>query len=210
MSDEALIDLDGEFAVAHRALRAFEGRIRPRVSSEIWNAPAPVLGVMSATFDGRGDWAPFAHRDHLSGGVLSLLVAVRAEDGADDDITHPVPRWCVLQGPEIIDLVAMPLGAPHRWARRTGLARTLGRIPYLEPKKEVRVHRTPAGWLRGDGSGIAVLESERAAMASILNSVTGDLLADDEAHARELDGIVARPMRTPRIRVAAPARRAAA
>jgi hypothetical protein len=46
-------------------------------------------------------------------------------------------------------------------------------------------------------------------MASILNSVTGDLLADDEAHARELDGIVARPMRTPRIRVAAPARRAA-
>jgi len=210
MSAEALIDIEAEFEAARRALRAFEGRIRPRCSPAIWDAPAPILGVLAMEFDGRGGWAPFAHRDHCSGGVAALVVAVRAEDGADDDITHPVPRWCVLQGPEIIDLVAMPLGAPHRWARRTGLARTLGRIPYLEPKKEVRVHRTPAGWLRGDGSGIAVLESERAAMASILNSVTGDLLADDEAHARELDGIVARPMRTPRIRVAAPTRRVAA
>jgi hypothetical protein len=206
---DRLIDLADEFAVAHRALPAFADRLRPRCSPEIWNAPAPVLGVMSAEFDGRGAWAPWAHPHHVSGGVASLVIAVRAEDGEGEDIVHPLPRWAALHGPEIIDIVAMPLAAPMRWARRTGLARTLGRIPYLEPKKEVRVHRTPAGWLRGDGSGIAVLESERAAMASILNSVTGDLLADDEAHARELDGIVARPMRTPRIRVAAPARRAA-
>lgn len=209
MSDR-LIDLDGEFAMAHLALRAFEGRVRPNVSQEIWAAPSPILGVLAVEFDGRGGWAPFAHRDHVSGGVLSLLVAVRAEDGADEDITHPVPRWCVLQGPEIIDLVAMPLGAPHRWARRTGLARTLGRIPFLEPKAQVRVHRTPAGWLQGDGSGIAILEAKCGAVASILHACTGDIVADDAGHARELHATASRVLPIPRIRVAAPTRRAAA
>jgi hypothetical protein len=204
-----LIDLDNEFAVAHRALPAFADRLRSRCSPEIWNAPAPVLGVMSAEFDGRGAWTPWAHPHHVSGGVAALVIAVRAEDGEGEDIVHPLPRWAALHGPEIIDIVAMPLAAPMRWARRTGLARTLGRIPYLEPKKEVRVHRTPAGWLRGDGSGVVILERERAAMAAILNSMSGGIAADDPAHARELFEIVSRPMRIPRITVATMARRAA-
>jgi hypothetical protein len=204
-----LIDLDNEFAVAHRALRAFEGRVRPRVSPPFLDGPLPMLGVLAVEFDGRGGWAPIAHRDHCSGGVAALVVAARGGDGEDFDISHPVPRWCALQGPAIIDMVAMPFAAPHRWARRTGLARTLGRLFFMEPRAAVRLYRTPAGWLRGDGSGVVLLERERAAMAAILNSMSGGIAADDPAHARELFEIVSRPMRIPRITVATMARRAA-
>jgi hypothetical protein len=210
MSAEALIDLEAEFEAARRALRAFEGRIRPRCSPAIWDAPAPILGVLAVEFDGRGGWAPFAHRDHCSGGVAALVVAARGVDGEDFDVSHPVPRWCALQGPAIIDMVAMPFAAPHRWARRTGLARTLGRVPFLEPKAQVRVHRTPAGWLQGDGSGIAILEAKCGAVASILHACTGDIVADDAGHARELHATASRLLPIPRIRVAAPTRRAAA
>lgn len=210
MTGERMIDLQGEFEAARRALPNFAHRIRPRVSSEIWSAPAPVLGVVAAGFDGRGGWAPWAHADHLSGGVPSLVIAVRAVDDEDDDITHPVPRWCALQGPALIDMVAVPFAAPHRWARRSGLGRTLGRIAFMQPKAAVRVHRAPTSWLQGDGSGIAILERDRGAVAAILRACTGGVLADDEAHARELHDIASRPVPVPVIRAAATAARVAA
>jgi hypothetical protein len=206
MSDRAF-DLDGEMQAAHRALPAFFDRIAQRVSPPFLDGPLPMLGVLAVQFDGRGGWAPFAHRDHVSGGVPSLVIAVRAEDGEDDDITHPVPRWCALQGPELIDLVAVPLAFRGRWARRTGLARVLGRVPFLEPRAAVRVYRTPAGWLQGDGSGIAILESERDAVAAILRACSRRIDADDPAHARELDAIATMPMPAPRVSEAAPAMR---
>jgi hypothetical protein len=205
MSADHVIDLEGEFAVARRALPGFADRIRPRVSEAIWNAPAPLLGVVAADFDGRGGWAPWAHADHVSGGVLSLIVACRAADGEDDDLAAPVPRWVALEAPDLVDLMAIPLAAPHRWARRTGLARTLGRIPFLEPRSPVRVHRWPASWLRGDGSGIAILDRERGGIAAVLRACTGGIIADDEAHARELHEIAAQPIPMPRIRAVAPA-----
>jgi hypothetical protein len=210
MTGERMIDLQGEFEAARRALSRFEDRIRPRVSGAIWNAPAPLLGVVAADFDGRGGWAPWAHADHLSGGVPSLVIAVRAVDGEDDDITHPVPRWCALQGPALIDMVAVPFAAPHRWARRTGLARTLGRIAFMQPKAAVLVYGSPAAWLTGDGSGVAILERDRGAVAAILRACTGGVLADDEAHARELHDIASRPIPVPVIRAAATAVREAA
>lgn len=175
MSGEDLIDLEGEFASARKALPNFADRIRPRVSEAIWNARAPVLGVLAVEYDRAGGWEPFAHADHVSGGVLSLIVACRADDDDDEEITHPVPRWIALQGPTLIDLVAVPLGAAHRWARRTGLARTLGRIPYMRPRTVVRVHRAPTSWLAGDGGGVAILERERGDIASIMRACTGAL-----------------------------------
>jgi len=206
----ALIDLEAEFAAAHQALPAFADRLRPRVSEAIWNAPAPLLGAIAADLDGRGGWAPWAHPDHVSGGVTSLIVACRAVDGEDDDISHPVPRWCALQGPALIDLVAMPFSAPHRWARRTGLARILGRLPFLDPRAAVRLYRSPAAWLTGDGGGVAILESERGDIASILRACTGGIIADDADHARELRQIAARPVPVPPVRAAARAMREAA
>jgi len=206
----ALIDLEAEFAAAHQALPAFADRLRPRVSEAIWNAPAPLLGVISADLDGRGGWAPWAHPDHVSGGVTSLIVACRAVDGEDHDITAPIPRWMALQGPALIDLVAVPFAAPHRWARRTGLARILGRLPFLDPRAAVRLYRSPAAWLTGDGGGVAILESERGDIASILRACTGGIIADDAAHARELHAIASQPIPVPRIRAAARAMREAA
>jgi hypothetical protein len=208
---DRLIDLADEFAVAHRALPAFADRLRSRCSPEIWNAPAPVLGVMSAEFDGRGAWTPWAHPHHVSGGVAALVIAVRAhdDDDEDDDILHPVPRWAALQAPAIIDIVAVPFAAPQHWARRTGLARVLGRLPVWETAP-VRIYRSPVGWLAGDGAGIAILERERGAAASILRACTGDIVADDADHARELHAIASRPVRVPRIRAAAPTRRVVA
>lgn len=205
MTGERLIDLEGEFAVARCALARWKDRIRPRVSAAIWRAPAPVLGVVAADFDGRGGWAPWAHADHASGGALSLLIAVRAVDGEDDDITAAVPRWTPLQGPALLDLVAVPFAAPHRWARRTGLARTMGRIPYMQPRTVVRVHRSPTSWLQGDGSGIAILEEEHGRIAEVLRACTGGIATDDPEHARELHAIASRPIPVPRIRAAAPA-----
>ncbi len=210
MSADHLIDLEGEFAVARCALARWKDRIRPRVSAAIWSAPQPVLGVVAADFDGRGGWAPWAHAAHLSGGVISLVIAVRAVDGEDAEITHPVPRWCALEAPDLVDLVAVPFAAPHRWARRTGLARTLGRIAYMQPKAAVRVYGSPAAWLTGDGSGIAILERDRGAVAAILRACTGGVLADDKAHALELHDIASRPIPAPVIRAAAPAARRAA
>ena len=205
MSADHPIDLEGEFAVARCALARWKDRIRPRVSAAIWSAPQPVLGVVAADFDGRGGWAPWAHADHVSGGVLSLIVACRAVDGENDDITHPVPRWCALEAPDLVDLVAVQFAAPHRWARRTGLARTLGRIPYMQPRTVVRVHRSPTSWLQGDGSGIAILEAEHGGIAEILRACTGGIIADDPEHARELHAIASQPIPVPRIRAAAPA-----
>ena len=203
MCGDDMIDLEREFAVARCALSRWKDRIRPRVSEAIWNAPAPLLGVLAVEYDRAGGWEPFAHADHLSGGVLSLIVACRAVDGEDDDITHPVPRWCALQGPMLIDIVAMPLTAPHRWARRTGLARTLGRVPYMEPRSGVRVYGSPTAWLRGDGSGIALLERESGGIASILHACTGGIVGDDAEHARELHAIASRPTPVPLIRAVA-------
>lgn len=205
MSRDWLIDLDSEFEVAHKALSSFEQKIRPRVSQPIWEAPKPIIGVLRVEYDGRGLWLPFAHSQHVSGGVLSLIIAVRAADDEDDDITHPSPGWCALWGPALIDMVAVPLAAPHRWARRTGLARTLGRIPFLEPRAAVQVHRSPASWLKGDGRGIAILERERAAVGAILRSCTGGIEADDANHARELRAIGSWSMQIPPIRPAASA-----
>jgi hypothetical protein len=205
MSRDRLIDLDSEFEVAHRKLGDFEHRIRPRVSQPIWEAPKPILGVLRVEYDGRDSWQPFAHSHHVSGGELAAVIAVRAEDGEDYDINHPVPRWCALQGPVLIDLVAFSLAVPHRWARRTGLARTLGRVPYMEPRSSVRVYGSPTAWLRGDGSGIALLERESGGIASILHACTGGIVGDDPEHARELHAIASRPIPVPRIRAAAPA-----
>lgn len=205
MTGERMIDLQGEFEAARRALARWKDRIRPRVSEAIWNAPAPLLGVVAADFDGRGGWAPWAHADHVSGGVISLLIAVRAVEGEDHDITAPVPRWCALEAPDLVDLVAVPFAAPHRWARRTGLARTLGRIAYMQPKAAVRVHRSPTSWLQGGGSGIAILEAEHGGIAEILRACTGGVIADDPEHARELHAIASQPIPVPRIRAAAPA-----
>ena len=210
MTGERMIDLQGEFEAARRALSRFEDRIRPRVSEAIWNAPAPLLGVLAVEYDRAGGWEPFAHADHVSGGVLSLIVACRAVDGEDQGITAPIPRWMALQGPALIDMVAVPFAAPHLWARRTGLARTLGRLPYIQPRTAVRVHRSPASWLAGDGGGVAILERERGDIASILQACTGGILADDEAHARELHAIASRPVPVPVIRAAATAVREAA
>jgi len=210
MIGEDLVDLAAEIEAAQAAMTAFADRIKPRCSPAIWNAPAPVLGVLAVEFDGRGAWQPWAHADHVSGGTLALIVACRADDDEDEDITAPVPRWMALQGPAIADLVAMPLAAPHRWARRTGLARTLGRIPYMQPRAEVRIYRSPASWLTGDGTGVAILERDRGEIASILHACSGGIVGDDARHAHELHTIASRPAPVPPIRPAGVAARAAA
>ncbi len=194
-----IIDLESEFAAARCELVRFEDRIRPRVSAAIWSAPAPILGIMACELDGRGGWEPWAHPDHCTGGVLSLVVAVRAADGGDYEIDHPLPRWCALQGSAILDLIAMPLSAPRRWARRTGLARTLGRIAYMDPRAATRIFRSPAGWLAGDGSGIAILGRDRGGIASVLRACSGGIEADDADHAREIFNAMAQTTATPRI-----------
>jgi hypothetical protein len=202
-------DIDSEFEAARARLPDFADRIRPRVSAAIWHAPAPLLGVLAADFDSHGGWEPFAHADQCSGGVLSLLIACRADDEDDDDITAPVPRWPSLHGAALIDIVAMPLTAPHRWARRTGLARTLGRLPFMEPRAVTRVYRSPARWLLGDGGGIVILEHERGMVASIVRACSGGIEADDADHARALNDIRSRPVRFPAIRAASSAMRSA-
>lgn len=207
MIGENLVDLAGEFESAQAALPAFADRIKPRCSPAIWDAQ--LLGVLAVEFDRAGGWQPWAHPHHCSGGVLSLLVACRADDEEEHDFVAPVPRWMALQGPAIVDIVAMPLTAPHRWARRTGLARTLGRVPYMEPKAETRVFRSPAAWLRGDGTGIALLERERGEIATILRACSGGVVGDDADHARELHAIAARPAPVPMIRPAGTVARAA-
>lgn len=197
MIADLMINLAGEFAAAQAALPAFADRIRPRCSPAIWDAQ--LLGVLAVEFDRAGGWRPWAHPNHVTGGTLSLIVACRAVDDQDDDITHPNPRWCALQAPDLVDIVAMPLAAPHRWARRTGLARTLGRVPFLEPRAVVRIYRSPTSWLSGDGAGISILERERGAVAAVLRACSNGIEADDAAHAREIFNAMAQTTGTPRI-----------
>lgn len=196
MSVDRAIDLEAELAEASATLPAWRGRIAARVAPMFLEAKPALLGIAHAEFSQDGEqWHP---SDRAGGGAASLVIACRADASWHGDSDHPNPRWCALAGPEVVDLVAIPLHAPQRWARRTGLAITLGYRPFLKPAT-TRVYRTPAGWLRGDGAGIAPLERGRAAVAYLIRQMQGGVVADDEIHRAHLHAIASQPLRVPPI-----------
>jgi hypothetical protein len=136
-----------------------------------------------------GDWAFLTPILQVRGDVWQLLVW--------DCLFPPEDVWRV--NAEIIDIVAWHPATPGRWATRTGYADMLGTVqPPLWEDGPTRVHQTPYGWLKSGGEGICFLTTDRPMIAFELRSA-GRIVADAEAHARELRQICAHPYPIPRI-----------
>lgn len=112
-----------------------------------------------------------------------------------------------------IDLCAFAVAAPERFGTAMGNAPILGLTNVTNPAswafgKVLPIYRTPLEWLREGCSGVCIL-SHRDAPA-MLGEALGPLLATDEAHARDLRGMLCTPPVNPKnIVFKATARRAA-
>ncbi len=96
-------------------------------------------------------------------------------------IWSPAPPsiYCSVEGPEILDLLALRLDKPETWWRRVGeLGLVLGEDQYLdsiETGAPLKVFDTPLAWLRGNCEGACILDDAEARWAN------ERLAEDDEA-----------------------------
>jgi hypothetical protein len=101
---------------------------------------------------------------------------------------------------DIVDLVAWHPAAPDRWALRAGAGEWLGAcLPqYVEPRP-VPIRRSIALWFRAGCTGLVPLSRDRADIYRLLSRCIGGIIAEDQAHAAELGGILERPWAAPPI-----------
>ena len=95
-----------------------------------------------------------------------------------------------------IDLCAFAVATPERFGTALGNAPVLGLTNVTNPAswafgKVLPIHRTPLGWLREGCKGAVILDHQHAPVA--LGEALGKLLAEDEAHARQLREMLCRP-----------------
>lgn len=101
----------------------------------------------------------------------------------DDDLT-------------VIDLCAVSLAEPHRFGSGAGRAFVLGEANVRNPVSwtfghHLRVHRSPLLWLRCRCQGIVIVDHLFAPV--VLRDTLGQLLAEDEEHARVLRQMLSTP-----------------
>lgn len=163
------------------------------VSSELLRLPLSMVGVIRARPAGPRLFEP------SSAGVAMFITPVFIGDPWSAQTSDPVTT--ARCGGDLIDLVAWrPDGG---WALRTGNAAWIGAIEpqYLDPGP-VRVFRSVLGWLQGELDGIALLTDDPLEVYRTLCDCRGGIIAEDQAHAAELRGLLARPWPAPRVIVA--------
>ncbi len=111
------------------------------------------------------------------------------------------PGRSVRQSGELIDLVAWRDDRMDTIATRAGTASWLGAIEpqYLAPAP-VSVWRHPLGWLRAGCRGLVLLTRDPVEAWLTLADCRGGIIAEDEAHARELRRALERPWPVPEVK----------
>ena len=132
-------------------------------------------------------------------GVDSLIIAVRA--GEWPHIDHPDPRGIVRYG-DVVDLIATPIGKPHKWAVRVGASTHLGSAPpqFMEADA-VSIWRTPLAWVLSGGEGLCFLTDDRRIRQNILLQLHNGFLGEDLVHARSLRDVAQTPLNIPPVLV---------
>jgi hypothetical protein len=188
-----MVDLTGELA-ATRASTTEEER-----------AKLAKLGIPQHMLDMVGA----ARVDLFSGGKLYqpledigdrvFIIGVRVGDPISPE--HPRPDEVAYCG-ILIDLLAWHPDVPERWATRLDLATWLGAIPpqYMQPPK-VLVHRTPLAWLQSGGRGLCILTREPREAQSLLLSLRGGIIPENDGHGRKLKRLLERPFPIPPIHI---------
>ena len=118
----------------------------------------------------------------------------------------------VMDGFELIDLLAFDPRAPDRWRLRLGAAALLG-SDALDNQllgKPLNIYRTPLAWLRAGLDGVVILDFGGAFVD--LATAPNGLVAEDPQHQRELRAAMTEraTRRLPRIAVRSVGREAAA
>ncbi len=119
------------------------------------------------------------------------------EPDPDGDHAIIVP---VMDGDELVDLIAFDLPQPDRWWLRRGDTCLLGAaaLDHLYLGAELQVRRNPLSWLQNHTEGCVVLDWPRA--ADRLRSIA-TLDAADIEHGQEIRCHLQHPLLIPEIRV---------
>jgi hypothetical protein len=129
-----------------------------------------LLAILCCRFDGAGH---FSFAD--SGDACAVFEVIDGSDGAP------------------IDICAFSLPNPAKFGTALGVVSVLGEPNILNPASWVfgqflQVRRHPLGWLKGGCRGVVILDHRSAPMR--LAQALGPLLAEDEAHARDLKALL--------------------
>jgi hypothetical protein len=114
------------------------------------------------------------------------------------------PQWCgdaLGWSVEMVDAVAWRPDRPRTFARLAGVAWCLGEDAVMAARHgaSLRVLRTPLAWLQAGAEGCVVLDRQRA-WPELLS--VRRLIADDDAHARDLRALAQPPAWRGRVDVA--------
>lgn len=113
-----------------------------------------------------------------------------------------MPGWVArlksaLWGPDIIDLVALPLSLKGEPLLMTGYARCLGECPEDRPHEAdeapTRVHGSVPSWLASGCEGIVPL-GDAASQQALLRDLVGGIVADSVAHGEVLARLMKRDL----------------
>ena len=117
-----------------------------------------------------------------------------------DTPESPDPE-AVIEGGDIVDLVAFDPEVGAQWILRAGNAEWLGACPpqYLDPPP-VPLHRSPIDWLRAGCEGVVCLARAPIEIHRFLCRFAALDVADDR-HAEELQALLERPPTHPEILV---------
>ena len=135
------------------------------------------------------DITPFCGLDHIHANGPWF----QPDPAGDPEIIMPV-----MEGGEVVDLVAFMPHRPGRWHIRTGACPLLGIDNMGVWSESLRVWRTPLDYLRASLQGVVVL-SWSAAIP--LLTCTREIVAEDVEHGREIRKRLTRPIALPTISV---------
>jgi hypothetical protein len=140
---------------------------------ELINAHAGTIALLPCTLDGDGFF------DFDSEGEVCCVFEVLDEDAATP-----------------IDLCAFQVAHPNCFGTAIGSAALLGLTNVTNPAswsfgKVMPVYRRPIDWLRADCEGVVILNHRTA--PAFLSRKLGNLLAEDETHARDLKSLLCTP-----------------
>lgn len=171
------IDLAGEFNAArwNAAHDDFDG---PLMALGIDTLERRHVGAGLVRFEREG-W------QLADDGTPAIVAAVRGHDDGDDLVALD-PRSLIESG-TILDLLAIDLCPPHRWALRQKVVLFAGAASY-EPFRPspTRWHRRPIQWLR-EGEGVVPLTDDAGQVTRMLEQLKpGGIVIEDLEHGREL------------------------
>ena len=134
---------------------------------------------------------------HPDGGRAHVFPVTAVDPKDPDLIETDEPEKVISLGP-IVDLIAVGIKAPGRWALRVGAAAVLGAVEhqfglFTDP---VPIRRDPLAWLRSC-RGIVLLTGDSHLAGHILRQLTAPQ-AEDPEHKTEIDRLLtfAYPLRS--------------